>query len=210
MGVLIRAYGECWSPDLVNWGTRGPGGKAELLGEFGGRRRPVMVDVWEQRGVYVLLHGWSVVYVGKADNVALGARLRGHLSDTLAGRWDTFSWYGIRGVRQNGTLGADMMGKSTSADELISTLESLLIAVMEPPRNRRREETPGATVLVQHGGERPRPVASYLDEIRRGIMDLQGRLAVLERGEPATGQADNRGSSRERSAKGQGRSAGRG
>jgi hypothetical protein len=181
VGVLIRAYGELWSPDLVNWGSRGPGGKGELLGEFGGRRRPTVVDVWEQRGVYVLLQDWKVFYVGKADSVPLGVRLRGHLADSLAGRWDRFSWYGIRGVRKDGALGADMMGKNTSAHRLIDTLESLLIAVTEPPRNRRREEIPGAVELVQQGRERRRPFASSLEEIRVNVGDVVTRLKRLEK-----------------------------
>jgi hypothetical protein len=179
-GVLIRSYGELWSPDLVNWGKRGPGGHATLLGEFGPRRALTIVDVWDQRGIYVLLHEWQVVYVGKADGFVLGARLRTHLSDALAGRWDRFSWYGIRGVRKNGRLGADMGNKQTSASELISTFESLLIAVTEPPRNRRREEIPGATLVVQHGAERPRPAASYLEELRGGMLAVSDRLDAIE------------------------------
>ena len=184
-GVLIRSYGELWSPDLVNWGKRGPGGHATLPGEFGPKRSLTVVDVWEQRGIYVLLHEWQVVYVGKADGFVLGARLRTHLSDALAGRWDRFSWYGIRGVRRNGTLGADMGNKQTSSSELISTFESLLIAVTEPPRNRRREEIPGATLVVQHGAERPRAPASYLEELRGGMRDVVGRLETIEARLPA-------------------------
>jgi hypothetical protein len=112
----------------------------------------------------------------------LGARLRTgtHLSDSLAGRWDRFSWYGIRGVRKSGTLGADMGNKQTTASELISTFESLLIAVTEPPRNRRREEIPGATLVVQHGAERPHAPASYLEELRGGMRDVVTRLDTIE------------------------------
>jgi hypothetical protein len=179
-GVLIRSYGELWSPDLVNWGKRGPGGHATLLGEFGPKRSLTVVDVWDQRGIYVLLHEWQVVYVGKADGFVLGARLRTHLSDALAGRWDRFSWYGIRGVRKNGTLGADMGNKQTSSSELIATFEALLIAVTEPPRNRRREEIPGATLVLQHGAERPRPAASYLEELRSGMRDVVQRLDTID------------------------------
>jgi hypothetical protein len=34
-GVLIRSYGELWSPDLVSWGKPGHGNNGRLLGEFG-------------------------------------------------------------------------------------------------------------------------------------------------------------------------------
>jgi hypothetical protein len=161
-------------------GTRGPGGHATLLGEFGPKRSLTVVDVWEQRGIYVLLHEWQVVYVGKADGFPLGGRLRTHLSDSLAGRWDRFSWYGIRGVRRNGALGANMGNRETAASELISTFESLLIAVTEPPRNRRREEIPGATLVVQHGAERPLAAASYLTELRGGVREILERLDTIE------------------------------
>jgi hypothetical protein len=179
-GVLIRSYGEMWSPDLVDWGRRGLGGKAALLGEFGPKKTRVTVDVWEQRGIYVLLHEWQVAYVGKADGVALGGRLRSHLSDDKAGRWDRFSWYGISGVNKTGKLGSQPALKSTSASSLIGTFESLLIAVTEPPRNRRREEIPGATLVLQHGAERPRAAASYLDELRGGVRDICARLDEIE------------------------------
>lgn len=131
-----------------------------------------------------LSHRWSRPIFARAIppdlGFSLGARLRTHLSDSLAGRWDRFSWYGIRGVRKNGTLGADMGNKQTTSSELISTFESLLIAVTEPPRNRRREKIPGATLVVQHGAERPRPSASYLEELRGGMREVIQRLDTLE------------------------------
>ena len=179
-GVLIRSYGEMWSPDLADWGRRGPGGRGRLLGEFGGKRKPTVVDVWEQRGVYVLLHDWDVVYVGKADRVPLGRRIGDHLVDERAGRWDRFSWYGIRAVVAGGKLGAPMESKLVSVDSVISTLESLLIAVTEPQLNRRREEIPGAQLLLQHGREAPRPMAGYLDEIRRDMGGVKARLDEIE------------------------------
>src|SRR5579859_3028712 len=97
-GVLIRCFGEYWSPDRVDWGRRGPGGKGQLLGEYGPSRKRREVDVWSQRGVYILHDAWEVVYVGKADGTPLGSRLKSHLSDRHAGRWDRFSWYGAIGV----------------------------------------------------------------------------------------------------------------
>lgn len=180
MGVLIRSFGELWSPDLVEWGKRGAGNKGRLLGEFGPRRSLIEVDVWDQQGIYVLTHEWAVVYVGKADRVSLGSRLRAHLSDGLAGRWDRFSWYGIRGVRKTGALGAAVRNKNTDATSLIATFESLLIAVTEPPRNKRSEEIPSATLVLQAGAERPRPSASYLEELRTGMNQLSERLATVE------------------------------
>jgi hypothetical protein len=181
MGVLIRSYGQLWSPDLVNWGKPGHGNKGQLLGEFGPQREPVEVDVWEQQGVYVLSHEWEVIYVGKSDKVTLGSRLRQHLNDELAGRWDRFSWYGIRGVVKAGELGAEVTTKNTTSKDLIATFESLLIAVTEPPKNRRRESLPSAQLVLQSGAERPRATASYLQEMRSGIAELGSRLERVEK-----------------------------
>jgi hypothetical protein len=180
MGVLIRSYGELWSPDLVKWGTRG-GSKTELLGEFGPRRSPIIVDVRDQRGIYVLSHEWRVVYVGKADKVSLVSRLNLHRSDHLAGRWDRFSWFGIRGALKTGKLGSEISTKNTTTTDLIKTFESLLIAVTEPPRNKRSEELPGAQLVLQAGAERPRPAASYLDELRGGVADVATQLEQIEK-----------------------------
>jgi hypothetical protein len=141
----------------------------------------VTVDVWDQQGIYILVHEWQVVYVGKADKVSLGSRLRSHLSDGLAGRWDRFSWYGIRGVLKTGKLGAEVTTKNTSSADLIQTFESLLIAVTAPPRNKRGEALPGAQGVLQAGAERPRPAASYLDELRIGVSEIKTRLASIER-----------------------------
>src|SRR6266542_1963249 len=97
-GVLVR---KLWRDVVTRSGQLGearPRWGGRLLGEFGRKSSLITVDVWEQQGIYVLWHEWQVMYVGKAISTALGSRLRNHLSDRLAGRWDRFSWYGIRTV----------------------------------------------------------------------------------------------------------------
>jgi hypothetical protein len=163
----------------VNWGKRGPGGGGQLLGQFGTKASPTTVDVWEQQGIYLLLHDWRVVYVGKAISMALGARLRNHLSDRLAGRWDRFSWYGIRTVRITGELGTPVANKQASAEDLVATFEALLVVATSPPLNRQGPTIPRARKVDQHGAERPRPVASYLEELRAGIQAIQTRVDEL-------------------------------
>ena len=175
-GVLIRCFGEYWSPHHVEWGRRGPGGKGTLMGEYGPSRRRRPVNVWNQRGVYILHDSWEVVYVGKADGTPLGSRLKSHLSDRHAGRCDRFSWYGVIGVVANGPskgkLGADPATKTVDVADVIDTLESFLLAV-DPPRNRRREKIPNAIEVFQAASEPPKPVASSLEEIK-------GRLKLIE------------------------------
>src|SRR5205823_7581067 len=124
-------------PHVVDWGRRGAG--------HGGRFDGVLKDgtqtnVWEQRGIYVLFQDWEVVYVGKTGERPIGPRLRWHLSDDVAGRWDRFSWYGVRRINQNGSLAAiPAPGRRIVSADAIHTLEALLIRVTAPSLNRRRE-----------------------------------------------------------------------
>jgi hypothetical protein len=178
--MLIRAYGEFWNPDLVEWGRRG-GEKGKLEGRFGPARNATPVDVWDQQGIYVLQHEWKVVYVGMTGKTALGSRIRAHLSDGLAGRWDSFSWYGVRGVSKRG-LTKLAKNKNVFTKDVIESFEALVIAVTEPPMNARREAIPGATLVIQEGGEPPRPMRGILEDLRRDIRDLSDRLHRIEAG----------------------------
>lgn len=140
--MLIRAYGENWEPDLVDWGSVG-GRRGSLRGEFGPLRNPVNCDVWDQIGIYVLLAEWKAIYVGKVTAWSqLGSRLRFHLRDGLAGRWDKFSWYGIRRLNRTGELAAIPQNRNVGPAEIIDTLESLSIVLAEPPRNRDSRPAP--------------------------------------------------------------------
>jgi hypothetical protein len=180
LAVLIRAYGEFWSPDLVDWGKPGRGLKGKLEGWLGTQRKPVTIDVWDQRGIYVLQHEWRVVYVGKTGETALGARIRNHLTDRHAGRWDSFSWYGVRGVTAEGELSKQAIRKNVPTADAIASFEALLIAVTDPPGNRRMESIPGATLVRQSGRERPRPLRGLLEDIRQDIQGFASRLKAIE------------------------------
>ncbi len=175
---VIRSYGEFWSPDLVDWGRPGAGGHGQLLGHAWDKT----VDVWDQLGVYVLLHDWQVVYVGRVDATkrSLGSRLREHKNGRLAGRWDRFSWYGIRAVNRTGELGKLGLRQTASQPTVVRTLESVLLAVTVPLLNKVSATIPGAMLIEQVAEERPRPVASYLAEIRSGVEKLNDGLRGFE------------------------------
>ncbi len=124
----LRAFGMYWRRDHVVWRSR-----PKILG-----RQAVgatAVDFAEQIGVYLLHDRERVIYVGRASDT-LSARLVFHTVDRLAGRWDRFSWFGLRNVGPNGEL----IDRAAPWDELvvIETLEALLIESLEPPLNRRR------------------------------------------------------------------------
>jgi len=96
---LIKFYGTFWNPDTVDWGKRGRGNKGKLTGKVKPNR--MHIDFWEARGIYVLHDNFKAIYVGQTMD-PLGGRLRDHLSDRLAGRWDMFSWFSISAIRKTG------------------------------------------------------------------------------------------------------------
>ena len=56
--MLIRAFGQYWNPDIVDWGKKGPNNKGRLLGDVkfsDGQTLPI--DFWEAKGIYVLFEG---------------------------------------------------------------------------------------------------------------------------------------------------------
>lgn len=140
---LINAFGMFWRRDEVHWDRTG----TRLLGvqQTGG----FPVDFAAQAGVYLLYDSNRIVYVWRVTGPRLGARMWEHTRDRLTGRWDRFSWFGVRGVSTDGTLGP-MPGANIAVESLIATMEALLIEGLEPPQNRRQGEGFNAVEFLQH------------------------------------------------------------
>lgn len=124
----LRAFGMFWRREAVIWS-----GKARLLG----RQALGAADVnfAGQQGVYLLHDRERVIYVGRATD-GLFSRLKAHTTDRLGGRWDRFSWFGLRGVNDDGSL--DDASVPWNETVVIETMEALLIESLEPPLNRKR------------------------------------------------------------------------
>lgn len=124
----LRAFGMFWRRDQVVWR-----GRAALLGRQGiGASK---VDFATQIGVYLLHDRDRVIYVGRAMDT-LSARLMAHTVDRLGGRWDRFSWFGLRNVGPTGELIDTALPWNQKV--VVETFEALLIEALEPPLNRRR------------------------------------------------------------------------
>jgi len=135
----LRAFGMFWHRDLVFWI-----GMPRLLGRQGAGA--TNVNFADQVGVYLLHDRERVIYVGRAMDT-LFARLKAHTTDRLGGRWDRFSWFGLRGVDADGHLSDH--GVPWSQDVVVETMEALLIESLEPPLNRRRGDNFSGVEYIQ-------------------------------------------------------------
>ena len=136
----LEAFGMYWQRNDVYWAS-----KPQLLGRT--HPKADRVDLAGQQGVYLLYdENGVVVYVGQATKQSIGQRLAQHTKDRLRGRWQRFSWFGIRPVDEDGRLGLVAAGTITPA-RLTSTLEALLIEALEPRQNRAGSSYSGIEYL---------------------------------------------------------------
>jgi hypothetical protein len=138
---LINALGMYWSRDKINWVP----GTPKLLGRQNAGSQ--VVDLSDQRGVYLLYDRSEVIYVGRAIDQGIGARLKQHTFDRLTGRWERFSWFGVHRVSENGAL--DTTEPTYDRTLLIATMEALLIESVEPSQNRKRGDEFRAVEFLQ-------------------------------------------------------------
>ena len=143
---LINAFGMYWKRDAVHW-TATP----RILGQEGPKAK--VVDFSGQRCVYLLHDSRVVVYVGRTnrtkDQSSLGRRLFEHTLDRHNGRWDRFSWFGVNTVTQDGSMQHTDGSTTFSLDNLIVTMEALLIEGLESPQNRKRGDGFGDIEFIQ-------------------------------------------------------------
>jgi hypothetical protein len=139
---LINAFGMYWKRDAVLW-TSVP----KLLGKQ--QIGASAVNFSDQRGVYLLHDAGRVMYVGRTTEQPLGKRLFQHTMDRLNGRWDRFSWFGVHAVAQDGSMRQTDGSTPFSLENLIATMEALLIEGLEPPQNRKRGDDFRAVEFLQ-------------------------------------------------------------
>lgn len=171
--MLIRAYGLNWNPDIIDWGKQGAGNNGKLLGTVKLGNKTLEIDFWETYGIYVLNNDFRPVYVGKAASTRLGYRLRNHLRDRLAGRWDTFSWFSLSKVNKTTKTMSSPGKRQINAETINDTLEAIGILIADPPLNRRRESIPDALSATQSKSRHPKTMRHYLEKIVTHL-DKQG------------------------------------
>ena len=158
----VRALGMYWTRDAVLW-AREP----KLLGKQQIGADPV--DVSGQVGVYLLYDGREAIYVGRSIDRPLGIRLYEHTQDRLRARWNRFSWFGLREVRENGTLNKEI--PDTNSEDLIRAMEAILIEAVEPRQNRKRgDDFSGIEFIQEIDPEiRRQQELRVLENMKRGL-----------------------------------------
>lgn len=162
MAGIIQSYGVLWKADDVYWG-RGYQ-RSKLLGVWARARSSREIDFRDQIGIYVLYRREQIVYVGQtgSGNARLFHRLRRHRKDALAGRWDRFSWFGLRKVLRSGRLSVEKMRAGAKLAVALNHIEAVLIEAAEPTLNKQ-------------GGRFGRDARKYLQkrDPRLGLTDRQ-------------------------------------
>jgi hypothetical protein len=135
---IIANMGLFWKRGKVRWiGSRRE--NKELVGIRANEKKAGKVDFWKQTGIYSLYDAdYHLIYVGQAgfgDKSCIGSRLKHHCRDNLAGRWDMFSWFGLRKVTNKNILGNKPQRKTDALSAIGNVLEAILIEVAEPPMN---------------------------------------------------------------------------
>lgn len=135
--LLIRSVGLFWEAGNIHWGAGSQAGAVYGVPAKNVTADPI--DFREQIGIYVLYAGYQMIYVGQAGskNMYLLDRLKRHRKDDLSGRWDRFSWFGLRWVKQNGDLSAVAQAHHPSTARTLNHIEAMLIHAAEPPLNRQ-------------------------------------------------------------------------
>lgn len=177
--MLIKVYGEHWRPDFVEWGKKGRGRGGKLMGKLSKKDSTHRVDHWDQSGIYVLYQDREAVYVGQASQNDLGSRLRNHLTDRLGGRWNAFSWYGVRGVDLDKNQLMPAEDKAASPKGVIDELEAILISAGEPRLNKRSGQ-PGADVLNFEQDVPEDLAVSIGEKSYQAILDLTEKVAKIQ------------------------------
>ena len=135
---MIKTYGLFWHKDLVFWGKQNNSGT--MLGARSKSSKAKPVDFRQQRGIYALYGDYELVYTGQtgAGSDRLHKRMKTHLTDHLAERWNRFSWFGTQWVTTQHELSTDTSAIHETMASALNILEAVSIAIAEPRLNLQR------------------------------------------------------------------------
>ena len=127
---VITCYGQDWQRDRVQWNA-----PVQLIGSQ--MMTSTEIDFAPQIGFYAL--GWglgkAVEFIGFSGKRTIGECLLEHTNDRLSGRWESFSFYGLKPILQDGSFGP--LPESVTSTETVASILSILVSVVQPKGNRR-------------------------------------------------------------------------
>ncbi len=147
---LINSYGLFWKLAETEWEVSptvarqvGPkrSRRPRMLGRRGHRVSRRVADFYRQPGIYILYGNHGAIYVGITGNPGLGSRIRDHLSDRLAGRWDKFSWFAygsLRPDRRGIEIPSQVALEPIPHRYAIRDFEAAVIRALDLPSNEKR------------------------------------------------------------------------
>jgi len=185
---IIANMGLFWARDKVRWKGNAGIGPARLAGIRRWAKKRGEVNFWPQTGIYALYADYRLVYVGQAglsDQSCLGNRLKQHLTDDLAGRWDMFSWFGLQKIKStDNKVRARAQVNLSSRSHLANVLEGIVIEVAEPPMNNQQGRFGKNVELyiqvddsVEPAGEAQAKILSAVADMDATLGDARKRLA---------------------------------
>jgi hypothetical protein len=176
--LLVRNIGVFWRRDQVFWGS--PGKSGHLYGVPQDRMSAEPTDFWEQTGVYALYANYNIVYVGQTGKRGLGKRLYDHVWDHLSGRWNQFSWFGVRYAHTTSDeLSEPPTLRVLSLQTVLNHLEGVLIEVAEPPMNGQKGRF-GTQVIRFEQIPATNPSEASLESVRSQLLNLDDKVEHVE------------------------------
>jgi hypothetical protein len=151
------------------------GNRGELFGTVRIGNAQYKIDFWDVYGVYVLLENFRAVYVGKASRKLLGPRLRDHLTDRFAGRWDMFSWFALSSVRKV-QRNVRKPGKRQVTPPILN--HKALVDIISMIKHAAKEEQPlyTASERVEQGFEKVAAGKTFTLEQRQWVDRIKAHL----------------------------------
>ena len=155
--MKVTSYGLFWRESEIEWNPgQGSRNSFRLLGRIGSNRPKIRVaDFRYQNGIYILFDEYGPAYVGLTRAQGIGKRLKDHLEDHLADKWDRFSWFGFHPIGspdpKRGILKLNDPPEDLTDDTgtTIGDLEALLIRSIGPKHNTAYPAFQGAEEWTQ-------------------------------------------------------------
>jgi hypothetical protein len=184
----ILCLGAHWKASDVYWKTAPENGA--LYGVDAANLTGHWVNFVQQTGIYILYGDYRPVYVGQA-NGTLFARLQMHYrKDDLVGRWNTFTWFGMRRALagEDPALSSNESNFSISRGQLLDHFEAAMIHAFEPPLNG--QEGRFGEVVVRYSQKRDKRLGpsdrDLLEEIAKTVDALPEGMKITPSGWKST------------------------